>query len=195
MSTSVNDGEPEVFREAVESLSRLEVRPEISVGPIRPPQRLAPYSHALGVEIIPPTGDDVPEFSDGDAFGRLILLHDPSGDDAWNGTLRLVAYIQADMEASLAGDPLLPQVAWSWLTEALDEDAGPYTSLGGTVTSTASVRYGDISGPPQAHQLELRASWTPLEPDLTGHAAAFCKTLALAAGLPPVGVTSLHRRA
>lgn len=195
MSNSVNDGEPEVFREAVESLSRLEVRPEISVGPIRPPQRLAPYSHALGVEIMPPSGDDVPEFSDGDAFGRLILLHDPSGDDAWNGTLRLVAYIQADMEASLAGDPLLPQVAWSWLTEALDEDAGPYTSLGGTVTSTASVRYGDISGPPQAHQLELRASWTALESDLTGHAAAFCKTLALAAGLPPVGVTSLHSRA
>ncbi|HBD22784.1 MAG TPA: DUF3000 domain-containing protein, partial [Dietzia sp.] len=132
-------------------MSRLEVRPEISVGPIRPPQRLAPYSHALGVEIIPPSGDDVPEFSDGDAFGRLILLHDPSGDDAWNGTLRLVAYIQADMEASLAGDPLLPQVAWSWLTEALGEQAGPYTSLGGTVTSTASVRYGDIAGPPQSH--------------------------------------------
>ncbi|MDV8000363.1 DUF3000 domain-containing protein [Rhodococcus sp. IEGM 1408] len=195
MSTSVNDGEPEVFREAVESLSRLEVRPEISVGPIRPPQRLAPYSHALGVEILPRSGDDVPEFSDGDAFGRLILLYDPSGDDAWNGTLRLVAYIQADMEASLAGDPLLPQVAWSWLTEALDRDAGPYTALGGTVTSTASVRYGDISGPPQAHQLELRASWTALESDLTGHAAAFCSTLALAAGLPPVGVTSLHPRA
>jgi hypothetical protein len=136
----------------------------------------------------------VPEFSDGDAFGRLILLHDPSGDDAWNGTLRLVAYIQADMEASLAGDPLLPQVAWSWLTEALGDQAGPYTSLGGTVTSTASVRYGDIAGPPQSHQLELRASWTALEPDLTGHASAFCTTLALAAGLPPVGVTSLHRR-
>ena len=193
MSTSVNDGEPEVFRQAVESLSRLEVRPEISVGPIRPPQRLAPFSHALGVEIIPPGDGDVPEFSD--AFGRLILLHDPTGDDAWNGTLRLVAYIQADMEAALAGDPLLPQVAWSWLTEALDRDAGRYTALGGTVTSTASVRYGDIAGPPQAHQLELRASWTALDPDLTGHAAAFCSTLALAAGLPPVGVSSLHPRA
>ena len=195
MSTPVNDGEPEVFRAAVESLSRLEVRPEISVGPIRPPQRLAPYSHALGVEIIPPSGEDVAEFSEGDAFGRLILLHDPSGDDAWNGTLRLVAYIQADMEASLAGDPLLPRVAWDWLEEALAETAGPYTSLGGTVTSTASVRYGEISGPPQAHQLELRASWTPLDPDLTGHAAAFCATLAQAAGLPPVGVTSLRPRA
>lgn len=194
MSISVNEGEPEVFRKAVESLCGLEIRPEISIGPIRPPQRLAPYSYALGVEVVPPSSEDIPEFSDGDAFGRLILLHDPSGDEAWNGTLRLVAYIQADMEASLAGDPLLPQVAWSWLTEGLDDDAGPYTSLGGTVTSTASVRYGDISGPPQAHQLELRASWTALESDLSGHASAFCKTLALAAGLPPVGVTSLSRR-
>ena len=97
------------------------------------------------------------------------------------------------MEAALAGDPLLPQVAWSWLTEALDRDAGRYT-LGGTVTSTPrSLRR--IAGPPQAHQLELRASWTALDPDLTGHAAAFCSTLALAAGLPPVGVTSLHPRA
>lgn len=195
MSTSVNAGEPEVFRNAVESLSRLEVRPEISVGPIRPPQRLAPYSHALGVEVLPPASGDVAEFSDGDAFGRLILLHDPSGDEAWNGTLRLVAYIQADMEASLAGDPLLPRVAWSWLTEALEEEAGAYTSLGGTVTSTASVRYGDISGPPEAHQLEMRASWTALDSDLSGHASAFCKILAMAAGLPPVGVTTLPHRA
>jgi len=195
VSTTVNEGEPELFRTAVESLSRVEARPEISVGPIRPPQRLAPYSHALGVEVLHPEGDDVPEFSDGDAFGRLILLHDPSGDDAWRGTLRLVAYVQADVEAALASDPFLPQVAWSWLTEALEEDAGPLTALGGTVTCTSSVRYGDIAGPPQAHQLELRASWTALDPDLTGHAQAFCRVLAEAAGLPPVGVTSLHRRA
>ena len=30
-----------------------------------------------------------------DAFGRLILLHDPDGADAWDGTMRLVAFIQA----------------------------------------------------------------------------------------------------
>ena len=71
------------------------VRTEIEVGPIRPPQRLAPYSYAVGAEVKHPDADVVPEQSDGDAFGRLILLHDPDGSDAWDGTMRLVAYIQA----------------------------------------------------------------------------------------------------
>lgn len=179
----------------METLSAVDVRPEISLGPIRPPQRLAPFSHALGAEITPPDSDLVPEFSDGDAFGRLILLHDPEGDDAWNGTLRIVAYIQADVEFAMASDPFLPQVAWSWLTEALDELTDEYTALGGTVTSTSSVRYGEISGPPQAHQLELRASWTAVTAELGGHTSAFCQVLAEAAGLPPVGVTALTKRA
>ncbi len=47
----------------------------------------------------------VAEQSEGDAFGRLILLFDPEGDEAWNGTMRLVAYIQADLDAAVASDP------------------------------------------------------------------------------------------
>ncbi|SLA07171.1 outer membrane receptor protein [Mycobacteroides abscessus subsp. abscessus] len=66
------------------------------------------------------------------------------------------------------------------------------TALGGTVTSTTSVRYGDIAGPPRAHQLELRASWTaPTADGLGGHLEAFCEVLSSAAGLPPVGITEL----
>ena len=100
--------------------------------------------------------------------------------------------------------PLLPQVAWSWLAEALGvpegrteslpplgSDVPAVLALGGTVTSTTSVRYGDIAGPPRAHQLELRASWTASSPALAGHLEAFCEVLASAAGLPPAGVTSL----
>ena len=65
-------------------------------------------------------------------------------------------------------------------------------ALGGTVTSTTSVRYGDIAGPPRAHQLELRASWTAITGDgLGAHLEAFCDVLGSAAGLPPVGVTEL----
>lgn len=177
-------------------MSTAHVRPEIELGPIRPPQRLAPYSYALGAEIKHPeikhpATDIVPEHSEGDAFGRLILLHDPEGSDAWDGTMRLVAYIQADLDSSEAIDPLLPEVAWSWLVEALDARADHVTALGGTVTATTSVRYGDISGPPRAHQLELRASWTATNLELATHVLAFCEVLEHAAGLPPVGVTNL----
>ena len=112
--------EPAQFREAVAAMNATTVRPEIELGPIRPPQRLAPFSYALGAEVRHPETAIVPERSEGDAFGRLILLHDPEGAEAWDGTMRLVAYIQADLDSTEAVDQLLPEVAWSWLVEALE---------------------------------------------------------------------------
>ncbi len=207
--TSGAHTEPADFADAVASLHTAVVRPEIEVGTIRPPQRLAPYSYALGVEVAPPEINDpalVPTDSAGSAFGRLVLLYDPAGQEAWNGTFRLVAFVQAEVEADLAEDPLLPEVAWEWLTEALNipkgateslpplgSDVPSVLALGGTVTATTSVRYGDIAGPPRAHQLELRASWTAGDSALAGHLEAFCQVLASAAGLPPMGVASLSR--
>jgi Protein of unknown function (DUF3000) len=193
-SNGVTTAEPAQFREAVAAMNATTVRPEIELGPIRPPQRLAPYSYALGAEVRHPDTAIVPERSEGDAFGRLILLHDPEGAEAWDGTMRLVAYIQADLDSSEAVDPLLPEVAWSWLVEALESRAEHVTALGGTVTATTSVRYGDISGPPRAHQLELRASWTATTLELGPHVQAFCEVLEHAAGLPPAGVTDLGSR-
>jgi hypothetical protein len=190
----VTDAEPAQFREAVAAMNAAKVRPEIELGPIRPPQRLAPYSYALGAEVRRPEPEIIPESSEGDAFGRLILLHDPDGSDAWDGTMRLVAYIQADLDSSEAVDPLLPEVAWSWLVDALQERQEHVTALGGTVTATTSVRYGDISGPPRAHQLEVRASWTATTPALDAHVQAFCEVLEHAAGLPPAGVIDLSSR-
>lgn len=131
-------------------MNAVTVRPEIELGPIRPPQRLAPYSYALGAEIKHPELDVIPERSEGDAFGRLIMLYDPDGSDAWDGTIRLVAYVQADLDSSEAVDPLLPEVAWSWLVDALTARTDQVRALGGTVTATTSVRYGDISGPPRS---------------------------------------------
>lgn len=69
--------EPTPFREAVAAMNAFTVRPEIELGPIRPPQRLAPYSYALGAQVKHPELDIVPEQSEDNAFGRLILLYDP----------------------------------------------------------------------------------------------------------------------
>ena len=194
VTTSDTAAEPAPFRAAVEAMHAAVVHPGIELGPMRPPQRLAPYSHAISAEVKHPDTEVIPEQSEGDAFGRLILLYDPNGDDAWNGNLRLVAYIQADLEAALAGDPLLPEVAWSWLVDALESRGEPLNALGGTVTATSSVRYGDIAGPPSAHQLEMRASWTATSEALAPHVEAFCEVLAFAGGLPPAGVTELGQR-
>lgn len=186
---------PAEFTRAVESMHDARLRPELSLGAIRPPQRLAPFSHAVGIEVGDNDPSDiVPTDTQGDAFGRLILLHDPRAEESWEGTMRLVAYIQADIDDAVASDPLLPDVAWQWLTEELSEHSAGHTNLGGTVTSTASVRYGEIGGPPRAHQLELRASWTAEGINLAAHVEAFAAVVAHVAGLPPEGVTELGSR-
>ncbi|MDT4933230.1 MAG: hypothetical protein QOK11_1122, partial [Pseudonocardiales bacterium] len=38
---------PDLFRQAVASLTSTAVRREVRVEPLRPPQRLAPYSYAI----------------------------------------------------------------------------------------------------------------------------------------------------
>src|SRR6202048_3907444 len=190
----MTSAEPAQFQAAVAAMNTVEVRPEIELGPIRPPQRLAPVSYALGAEVRHPDTAIVPGRAEGDAVGGLILLHDPDGAEAWDGTIRLVAYIQADLDPSEAVDPLLPEVAWSWLVDALGWRTHHVTPLVGPVTATTSVRYGDISGPPRAHQLEQRASWTATTPEVGVHVEAFCDVLEHAAGLPPAGVTDLGSR-
>lgn len=197
MTATQSSTTPEVFRRAVDGLSSVTTRPEITLGPIRPPQQLAPHTYALGAEVT--SAEDV------DAFGRLILLHDPDGHEAWDGTLRLVAYVQAEVDEALAEDALLPEVAWSWLVDSLAESGAATTAVGGTVTATSSIRFGDIAGPRRTHQVELRASWTVAgsgtaedggdgADDLAPHAVAFCTLLAQAAGLAPTGVSELDDR-
>jgi hypothetical protein len=175
---------PEVFRAAVNSLINTAVRAEVHVEPLRPPQRLAPWSYALSAEIVSPDGQDL-------ATGRLVLLHDPDGHEAWDGVLRLVTYASAELDDQMGVDPMLPTVGWSWLTSALDERGAPYRAAGGTVTQTTSTRFGDVAGPSTAISLELRASWTADDPDLAPHLRAFVDLLCTAAGLPPEGVTAL----
>lgn len=192
---------PAYFAHAVKSMTEAPIRSGINISEIRPPRNLAPLSHAIGLEITQVdladrlSSEEKPDGSiaPGDGFGRLILLHDPDGEEPWEGAkMRLVAYIQADMDAAVASDPLLPEVAWDWLTEKLQAPGAEHSDLGGTVTSTASVRYGGIGGPPRSFQLEMRASWTATGTDLSGHVKAFAEVLANVAGLPPEGVAQLY---
>jgi len=181
---------PETFARALDSLRAVRPRPEIVFEDCPAPQRLAPYAYAIGAAV-----RRGPEHVDDEvATGRLILLYDPAGHEAWDGTMRLVTYVTAELEPDLAADPLLPAVGWSWLVDALESQDARYTALGGTVTQTMSTRFGDLAGPPTAADVEIRASWTPLDDDLGVHVEAWCALLASTAGLPPPGVTALPER-
>ena len=177
---------PEAFTRAVAGLRAAAPRDEILLEEIAAPQRLAPYAFAISATVLR-AGDEV-------ASGRLILLHEPAGHEAWQGDLRLVTLITAELEADMAGDPLLPAVAWTWLTDGLDQYAAGYTAIGGTITQTTSTRFGELAGPNPTADLEIRASWTPTSAELGAHLEGWCAMLASTAGLPPPGVTALADR-
>ncbi|WP_097251806.1 DUF3000 domain-containing protein [Streptomyces sp. Ag109_G2-15] len=187
---------PPAFRAAVDALRAARLRPQVEVEPTPAPQRLAPYAYA--VEAVVADGEQ--ELAD----GRLVLLHDPAGHDAWHGTFRLVTLVRAELEPEMAADPLLPEVCWSWLTGALQSRGLTYGEPSGTVTRASSHYFGGLAERPAASQIEIRASWTPREglggaPDTAGHLASWCDLLAQVGGLPPAGpgdasVVSLPQR-
>jgi hypothetical protein len=182
--------EPAEFAAALAALATVRPRPEIVVEHIPAPKRLAPWSHAVGVRVGDPL-DDEEEI----ASGRFIVLHDPEGHEAWQGTTRCVGYISAATDSEMVDDSMFSEVAWSWLTDALDEQGAGYHSVGGTVTRTASTRFGSIAGPEHSVDVEIRASWTAEGTDLDRHLTAFLQVLGNAAGLAPPGIHLLGRQA
>jgi len=171
--------QPPEFRAAVESMRAARLRPEIFCEDMAAPQRIAPYSSALSADVN--VGEDEV------GTGRIILLHDPAGNDAWEGTFRIVAYARAEIDLELITDPMLGAVGWSWLTEALDAHGAAYTAPSGTVTRVATEAFGGMAEDAGTAQLEIRASWTPTDvPDLAAHVEAWGELLCTAVGLPPV---------
>jgi hypothetical protein len=181
------DPVPEPFRRAVEALRSTRLRPEVLVEESPAPQRLAPFAVAL-------TGD----VEDGDhelATGRFVLLHDPAGHDTWQGTFRVVTFVRAELELELAVDPMLPSVGWAWLEEAMESRRLVHTALSGTVTRVTSEAFGTMADREPNAEIEIRASWTALDPGLGPHLEAWADVLCTAAGLPPVapGVLTMPR--
>jgi hypothetical protein len=183
---------PPEFQEAVRAMSEARMRPEVLCEPMPAPQRIAPYAAALSADVTV-DGIDV-------STGRLILLHDPAGNDSWDGTFRCVGYARAEIDLEMITDPALADVGWSWLTEALAAHGATYASASGTVTRVATDSFGAMADDSGSAQIEIRASWTPQvvegNLDIENHVEAWGELLCTAAGLPPVpeGVTPMPSR-
>lgn len=180
-----------VFSSAEAELSKYRWRSEVSVEPIPSPQRIAPHSAAIAADVT--VGDQEV------GSGRLILLHDPAGNEAWQGTFRCVTFARADVDLEMVTDPLLADVAWSWLLEALETRGASHIAPSGTVTAVSSRAFGGMSEEPDRAEVEIRASWTALLDDgerFTPHLAAWQDLLCQTAGLPPLpeGVVLLGTR-
>jgi hypothetical protein len=82
--------EPAAFTRAVSQLRTARLRPEVYVEEMPAPQRIAPFAAALSADVTV-DGEEI-------GSGRLVLLHDPAGNDAWDGTFRCVSYVRAELD-------------------------------------------------------------------------------------------------
>jgi len=185
------------FHAFVAEMKSFSPRPEISLEEIPAPQRLAPFAYAVSADLAdlshPTNGDDVEDI----ATGRFVLLHDPAGQETWEGNFRCVTFVRSALETEMEADPLLPDVGWSWFIDALDNSGADYVAPSGTVTRVMSASFGQLSTHDESSEIEVRASWTPTNAEeLIKHVNAWLELMASAAGLAPLpeGVSTLPSR-
>ena len=181
---------PAEFLTALESLKGHVFRSELHVSQIPPPAKIAPWAVALQAEINDSASLD-PDSYRGNA--RFVLLYDPEGQPAWDGTIRIVAYANAPVESDMGGDPLLGEVSWTWLAESLEARGAEYHNLTGTVTRNYNETFTGMHMTDSTIDLEVRASWSPDYADVSAHLDAWADFAASVCGLGPDGVAALPR--
>ena len=174
------------FEELVNSLRTFTPRAEIVLEEVPAPQKLATYAFAFSADVSNGLlGDDEDEI----ASGRFVLLHEPGGQDTWEGEFRCVTFVRADVDPVMQQDPLLPEVGWSWFLEALESGECSLAAPSGTVTRVSSASFGKLSPRNDESEIEIRASWTPAITDpieVMKHIAGWCRLISAVAGLEPI---------
>jgi hypothetical protein len=164
----------------VADVAAVEFRADLAVRQIPAPTGLAPRAIALAADIRP----DPEQGESAYGTGRFLLLHDPAEPDPWGGPWRVVCFAQAPLDTDIGVDPLLADVAWSWLVDALRSHDAPYHSPSGTATKTLSKGFGGLADEGDGAQIELRASWSPVG-SFAAHVSAWAELLCMLGGLPP----------
>jgi len=181
------------FDELVELLRTFTPRDEIILEEVPAPQKLASHSFAFTADISNGAlGDNEEEV----ASGRFVILHEPGGQDTWEGDFRCVTFMRADVESEMQEDPLLPEVGWNWLLDSLATTGAEFNAPSGTVTRVSSASFGKLSPRNSDSEIEIRASWSPVintPADIFLHVQAWCNLITEVSGLPPVpeGVASI----
>ena len=97
----------------IEKLRAITPRSEIVLEEVPAPQKLATYSFAFTADIQSESTHSDPGATEV-ASGRFVILHEPGGQDTWEGDFRCVTFMRADVDVQMQEDPLLPEVGWNW---------------------------------------------------------------------------------
>lgn len=187
------------FDQLIGHLRTIETRSEIILEEVPAPQKLATFAYSFSADVSNgQIGDDESQI----ASGRFVLLHEPGGQDTWEGEFRCVTFIRATVDEAMQEDPLLPEVGWNWLLDSLSQHGCTYAAPSGTVTRVSSASFGMLSPRNITSEIEIRASWSPIVShahDIIKHIEGWCSVIAEISGLPPVvegvsAITAAKRR-
>jgi hypothetical protein len=178
----------ETWEEVVASIKNIELRSEFILEEVPAPARLAPHSFALSLDVVNSEDEDL-------ASGRFVVLHDPAGQETWDGTVRIVTFVRAPIEADVASDEIFDEVAWSWIMDALTQESTGFHNISGTVTRTVSKSFAGIEDRERESDVEIRASWTPNSNDIGNQLSAWLVFVEQCSGLLPMpsGVSAINR--
>ena len=182
------------FARLLDQLRTITPRQEIVLEEVPAPQKLASFSFAFSADVSNGMlGDDEDEL----ASGRFVLLHEPGGQETWEGEFRCVTFVRAGVDTAMQQDPSLPEFGWSWFLTALENADCTIAAPSGTVTRVSSASFGKLSPRHDESEIEIRASWTPVitnPTDLIKHISGWCTLVAEVAGLAdiPEGVSAIN---
>lgn len=166
------------FAGALSRFPAIESRSEITLSQIPSPKGIAPESIAIAAEINHETATD-------HGVSRLVFCRDASMPEGWNSEFRIIGYAKSPIELDMAKDEYLSAMPWEWLKDSLVMAGAKFAHEAGTTTTVLSTGHGSLIAQPQHAELEIRASWAPLDTDFSSHLEGWIELLALISGLPP----------
>ena len=173
----MNQKTPAEFTDALLTLRHAAYDSHVKVSEIPAPHGIAPFSAAIRMDC-----GSLEDNSHSGGSGRLVILYDPQEQPGWQGRFRLVTMLSAHVDVDLVTEPLADQVCWSWFTDFLTQADASFFQAAGSVTRSHSASFGELEKRSESAEMELRASWTPLENDLAPHAGAISRLLAMMSG-------------
>jgi hypothetical protein len=188
IDVEIDEGAPAEFRLAVESLRAASVRDELVLQQIDAPGKLAKHEVAFSANIDAASTDVATDLG----TGRFVLLWDSEEPEPWGSRFRVITFAKSPLETDIGADEQISDVAWAWLTEALQNRHANFIAEAGTATRIISSGYGALSNQSDHAELEIRASWSPVDTNANAHLEAWQDLVCIMSGLPnlPAGVSS-----
>lgn len=168
----------DAFKSMLEGISAITPREEILLTQIPSPKGIAPEAVAISAEIAHETASD-------HGVSRLVFCRDPQMPEGWHSEFRIIGYAKSPIELEMAKDDYTSSMPWEWLRDSLKAAGAQFAHEAGTTTTVISTGHGALVSQPQHGELEIRASWAPMDFDLSAHLKGWIELVALISGLPP----------